>query len=93
MNDRAKRLKEIEAEQAKLRAEAAELSKRTPLVGTARRDMILGVVDDLVSDFLYYDRKEDEELPRESIEAAIEAGEITVDRIVDAFRKSLEDAL
>ena len=32
---------------------------------------ILGCTEDLVSNFLYYDRKEDEDLPRGTIEEAI----------------------
>lgn len=34
-----------------------------------RRQLIENTIDDLVSNFLYYDRKEDEDLPREEIEA------------------------
>lgn len=59
----------------------------------SRRDTILGTVDDLVSDFLYYDRKEDEELPRGAIDDAVKAGEVTVDEIVEHFRKSLVEGL
>ncbi len=55
-----------------------------------RRETILDTVDDLVSDFLYYDRKEDEDLPRGEIEAAIEAGEVTIDDLVARFRDGLE---
>lgn len=56
-----------------------------------RREIIESTLDDLVSDFLYYDRKEDEELPRGEVEAAIEAGEITVDEIVERFRKEVSN--
>jgi hypothetical protein len=54
-----------------------------------RRDRILGTVSDLIADFLYYGRNEDGELPRGAIEEAIKSGEITVDEIVDTFRKEL----
>lgn len=54
-----------------------------------RRELILGTVDDLVGQFMYYDRKEDEQLPRGQIEEAIAAGEVSVDEIVAAFRKGL----
>ncbi len=54
---------------------------------------ILNVTDDLVSGFLFYDRKEDEELPRGKIEEAVKSGEITVDEIVEQFRASLVGAL
>ena len=55
-----------------------------------RRETILNTVDDLVSDLMYYDRKEDEDLPRGAIEEALDAGEITLDEIVQQFRKALE---
>lgn len=35
------------------------------------REKIEGLVSDTVADFLYYDRNEDEDLPRGSIEQAI----------------------
>lgn len=56
---------------------------------TSRYDLILDTVTDLVSDFMYYGRKDDEELPRGAIEDAIEQGEITIDEIVEAFRDKL----
>lgn len=42
--------------------------------------------------FLYYGRKEDEDLPRGAIEAAIAAGEITIAEIVQVFHNQLFDA-
>ena len=59
----------------------------------SRRKLIEDTVDDLVSNLLYYDRKEDEELPRGEIEAAIEAGEITVDEIGALFLTALRKGL
>ncbi len=56
-------------------------------------EMILMTVSDLVGAFLYYDRKEDEELPRGVIEAAICQGVVTVDEIVDRFRSRLIEAV
>ena len=53
------------------------------------KNLILITVDDLVADFLYYDRKEDEELPQEAIYKAIKGGDITEDEIVERFRQSL----
>ena len=57
------------------------------------RDNILNNVDDLVSDFLYYDRKEDEDLPRGAIEAAIANKEISVDEIAAFFKAKLISGL
>lgn len=54
-----------------------------------RRQKIEAVIEDLVSHFLYYDRKEDEELPRGAIEEAIEAGEISKDEIAALFAAEL----
>lgn len=54
---------------------------------------ILNIVKDLVSNFLYYDRKDDEDLPRGAIEEAIKDGVITPTEICDAFQKALEDGL
>ncbi len=49
----------------------------------SRRQRILDTASGLVSKFMYYDRKEDEDLPRGAIQAAVKAGEITADEIVD----------
>tara|TARA_Y100000385_G_C13033764_1_gene612011 strand:- start:3 stop:185 length:183 start_codon:yes stop_codon:yes gene_type:complete len=54
---------------------------------------VLITVDDLVSSFLYCDRKEDEDLENGAIESAIENGDITVDEIVAKFKASIIKAL
>ncbi len=54
------------------------------------RGTILLTANDLGSSFLFYDRKEDEELGVGEIERAILDGEITVDEIVAEFRGILE---
>ena len=54
-----------------------------------RAEHIRGTISDLVSCFLYYDRKEDEDLPRGAIEEAIANGEITVDGILREFKQEL----
>ena len=51
-----------------------------------RKENILCTVKDLASNFMYYDRKEDEDLPRGAIEEAIKNNEITTDEIINAFR-------
>lgn len=58
-----------------------------------RREMILLTTTDLATDFLCYNRKEDEDLPVGAIEEALGEGEISVDEIVDEFRKELERRL
>lgn len=58
-----------------------------------RRRVILGKVEDVITDFLYYDRKEDEDLRPGQIEAALAAGELTVDDIAIEFTNQLRRAL
>lgn len=55
----------------------------------SRRTNILLTVQDLVTDFTYYDRKEDSTLRPGQIEEAVMAGEITCDEIVAEFRLHL----
>lgn len=59
-----------------------------------KREIIENTVSDMVSDFLYYDRKEDMDLPRGAIEEAIKNNEITTDEIIrmfiDELRKGIE---
>ena len=54
-----------------------------------RKANILNHVEDLVSDFLYYQRKGDSELPRGEIESAIENGDIEIEDIVFEFENEL----
>lgn len=58
-----------------------------------RRERILLIIEDRVSDILYYHRKEDDDLPVGAIEEAIRAGEITVDEMMHAFGRSIRDAV
>lgn len=58
-----------------------------------QKAIVFVTIDDLVRDFLYYDRKEDEELPRGVIEELVEDGKLTVDEMVACFRKHLEEGL
>jgi hypothetical protein len=55
------------------------------------KKIILARANDLARDFLYYDRKEDEELLRGEIQKAVERGEVTKEEIVAEFRKQLDD--
>lgn len=58
-----------------------------------KRALILAAVEDIVADFMYYDRKEDEELPAGVIEQAVKSGEVTTDVIVAVFRDNLERSI
>jgi len=54
---------------------------------------ILATVSDLVTNFLYYDRKGDEDLPLGEIQEAIKKGEITEEEIVKRFQEKLHEGL
>jgi hypothetical protein len=60
---------------------------------TDRREIILGTIADLVSDLLYYDRKNDEDLKVDEIDEAVREGEIAVDEMVEKFRQELRENL
>ena len=51
------------------------------------------IVDDLVTRFLWDDRKEDEDFPRGRIERMVDAGEVSADEIADRFRAELKASL
>ena len=53
------------------------------------RDEIMRTIQDMTADFLYYGRKEDEDLRVGAIEKAVKDGYITVDEIVEEFRVCL----
>ena len=56
-------------------------------------DQVYNTIKDLVSDFLYYDRKEDDLLPVGRIEELIKTKQLSVDYIVNKFREQLESRL
>jgi superfamily I DNA and RNA helicase len=55
------------------------------------KQIVLNAISDLSSDFLYYDRKEDEDLTAEQLNEAVRNGEITIEEMVQEFRKHLEN--
>ena len=69
----------------------AEEAWKEYLRTTVTKELILCNVTDLVSNFMYYDRKEDDDLPRGAIEKAIEVGVITLDEIVEKFRDEITE--
>lgn len=54
------------------------------------KELILTYIEDLVSDFTFYDRKNDEELSGAQLDKAIEDGTVTIDEIVEKFREELK---
>ena len=57
------------------------------------KDVILGTVEDMVSNFLYYDREEDEDLPPGAIEDAVKRRVVSIEDIVAQFGASLIESL
>jgi hypothetical protein len=56
-----------------------------------KKQTILDTIEDLCSDFLYYDRKGSESLSIEDLNEAVRTGEVTIDEMVAEFRKHLEN--
>lgn len=54
---------------------------------------ILDTISDLAVDFVYYDRKEDEQLSHDQLIQAIKDEVMTVDDMCEAFKLSLKDQL
>lgn len=50
----------------------------------------INMMDDVVTNLLYYDRRNDEELRTGEIEGMIKSGDITIDDLVTSFKESLE---
>lgn len=57
------------------------------------KNKIARLVSDTVANFLYYDRKEDEDIPVGYIEEAISRRELTVDDITAMFHEELKQHL
>jgi len=58
-----------------------------------KKQIIIDTVTDMVTDLLYYHRKEDEDLPVGAIEQAVEDGTITIDEILQILEKELRQNL
>lgn len=56
----------------------------------SRRQHIIARASDAMTNLLYYDRKEDEELGVGEIGATLSVGEIAVDEMLEIFRAALE---
>ena len=57
----------------------------------SKKEIILNTIEDLCSDFLYYDRKEDEDLTMDELNNAVKNNEITVKEMVDKFEECLKN--
>lgn len=54
------------------------------------KQKILDIIDDLVGSFVYYDRKQDSTISMDQLNDVVESGEITIDDMVNQFRKGLK---
>lgn len=57
------------------------------------KETALSTLTDLVIDYLYYDRKGDEELTQQEMQELIESGELTAAEIVERFTDALDKAI
>lgn len=63
-----------------------DLTEWQTLTAEERRRLILLTVDDLVSGFLYYDRKQDEEgMVRGAVEWSIANGDVSLEDVIIRF--------
>lgn len=58
---------------------------------TTKRETAIAALTDLVSDFAYYDRKEDEELSSDDVRELLASGEITITNIAEVFERVLRE--
>ena len=57
------------------------------------KKIILDTIDDTLSRFFFYDRKNDERLPLGAIGEAVKNGEITAEEIAQEFERIIREAL
>jgi len=69
------------------------MSKFHELNEHEKREIIFATIENLISDFLYYERKEDDSLGIDDIEVAIREKVITVEEIIECFTEHLEHNL
>lgn len=57
------------------------------------KQKILDTLSDTISNFLYYDRKEDDDLPVWEIEKSIKSWIISEDDLINLFKENLRDSI
>lgn len=68
-------------------------STAVPTSTDAMKQKLYNCVSDIVIDLMYYDRKEDDVLPRGAIEHLLATETVTLEQIVAAFESSVRDGL
>jgi len=69
--------------------ESDEFNKSTEVLKTS----VKNIISDMVADFLYYDRKEDDQIGVGDIDKLTRTGKMTVDEMTNVFRNELEKGL
>ena len=59
----------------------------------SKKQHMLDIIEDLITDYLYYDRQEDEDLSFEEVEELVKSGEITAHEISECFDKDIRKAI
>lgn len=54
-----------------------------------KKEYFLACISDAVSDLVYYDRKDCEELNRDQVDELINSGEVTVSEMLETFKKGI----
>ena len=62
-------------------------------MASEKKEYAKKVIIDLVADFLYYDRKEDEDLNRDDILKLYQTDELTVQETIQLFAEELARAI
>jgi len=57
------------------------------------KENIINTIKDLCSNFLYYDRKEDDDLSEDDLIQAVEDGTVTIEEMVAEFENQLRNTL
>lgn len=57
----------------------------------SKKQHALDLIQDLIADYLYYDRKEDEDLNRADLNHLIESGELKLEEVVAEFTRYLSE--
>lgn len=57
------------------------------------KELLKNKISDLLSNFFYYDRKEDDQLPVGEIQAWVTSGEITKEEIIEMFTNEINNCL
>jgi hypothetical protein len=64
-----------------------------PNTAEEKKELFLAIIEDVISDYLYYDRKNDDDLSIGDVNGLIESGCVTIDDVIDKFTTYLKECL